>query len=445
MNSTDDILLFKLIQSGDEHAFKYLFDTYFASLCRYMNLYLDNTQEAEERDSRRHANLHQDSRRTDNESAETDQGVLGRRIYIPFLKIVARAIRVVPLFCVILMKRGKLMRNKEKNIPWNLIIAKLRQEIAKDDEQQLEEWLHKEANREVFEELQLVWTKVQQNASDYTPDTPYYWKELSARMKRVERKPVARTLFSKHLRRYAAVACVALLAAFSFTFYVGLTAGKSQIVEQSYSNLSGKSKVQLPDNTEVWLHAKSELSYKSSFHKSNDRVVALSGEAFFEVTPNKGERFVVETDGMRIIVHGTKFNVESFASSDHTLVSLVEGSVALETTAGSSFLRPGEMATYNKKSHQLRIEKADVLYSSSWANEKMIFTNKSLGHICRFLSKWYNVKINLDPALENKYMYTFTLRNEPLEEILRLMSRINPTEYHFDDENELTLFAKPIK
>lgn len=48
MNSTDDILLFKLIQSGDEHAFKYLFDIYFASLCRYMNLYLDNTQEAEE-------------------------------------------------------------------------------------------------------------------------------------------------------------------------------------------------------------------------------------------------------------------------------------------------------------------------------------------------------------------------------------------------------------
>ncbi|MBP8622924.1 MAG: hypothetical protein KBI29_09285 [Bacteroides sp.] len=44
----DDILLLKLIQSGDEHAFKYLFDTYFASLCRFMNVYLDNTQESEE-------------------------------------------------------------------------------------------------------------------------------------------------------------------------------------------------------------------------------------------------------------------------------------------------------------------------------------------------------------------------------------------------------------
>lgn len=48
MEKTDDILLLKLIQSGDEHAFKYLFDTYFVSLCRYMHLYLDDQQEAEE-------------------------------------------------------------------------------------------------------------------------------------------------------------------------------------------------------------------------------------------------------------------------------------------------------------------------------------------------------------------------------------------------------------
>lgn len=48
MTERDDILLLKLIQSGDEHAFKHLFDTYFVSLCRYMHLYLDDTQEVEE-------------------------------------------------------------------------------------------------------------------------------------------------------------------------------------------------------------------------------------------------------------------------------------------------------------------------------------------------------------------------------------------------------------
>lgn len=44
----DDILLLKLIQSKDEHAFKYLFDLHFVPLCRYAHLYLSNTQEAEE-------------------------------------------------------------------------------------------------------------------------------------------------------------------------------------------------------------------------------------------------------------------------------------------------------------------------------------------------------------------------------------------------------------
>lgn len=44
----DDILLLKLIKEGDEHAFKHLFDTYFVSLCRYINLYLDNYAESEE-------------------------------------------------------------------------------------------------------------------------------------------------------------------------------------------------------------------------------------------------------------------------------------------------------------------------------------------------------------------------------------------------------------
>lgn len=48
MESKDDILLLRLIQAGDEHAFKYLFDTYFVSLCRYMHLYLNDTQEVEE-------------------------------------------------------------------------------------------------------------------------------------------------------------------------------------------------------------------------------------------------------------------------------------------------------------------------------------------------------------------------------------------------------------
>ena len=47
-NTMDDMFLLQLIKNGDKQAFKYVFDTYFTALCRFMYLYLGNTQEAED-------------------------------------------------------------------------------------------------------------------------------------------------------------------------------------------------------------------------------------------------------------------------------------------------------------------------------------------------------------------------------------------------------------
>lgn len=44
----DDILLLQLIKKKDERVIKFLFETYFTPLCRFMYTYLDNKQEIEE-------------------------------------------------------------------------------------------------------------------------------------------------------------------------------------------------------------------------------------------------------------------------------------------------------------------------------------------------------------------------------------------------------------
>lgn len=44
----DDILILKQIRNGDETAFKYLFETYFSSLCRFAHLYIKKTGIPEE-------------------------------------------------------------------------------------------------------------------------------------------------------------------------------------------------------------------------------------------------------------------------------------------------------------------------------------------------------------------------------------------------------------
>lgn len=334
----------------------------------------------------------------------------------------------------------------KRELPWDLIISKLKEEITDDDNRRLSEWLSDSANREVYEELQEVWLKVCTKVIDYTPDTDYYWKELMCRMEAGQYKASGRVKAETkkekfYFRRYAAVACVAIAIFLSASFYIGVKIGRPELAQQTYSNWGGKSEVSLPDGTSVWIHSKTSLAYNTNF-QSKDRIVNLTGEAYFDVAHDKNKPFVVQTEGMKVIVHGTKFNIESFSNSENTLVSLEEGSVSLETEKEQRFLHPGEVATFNKRSHNLQIEEGDVTLAVSWANDQMMFRDKPLNEICRFLSKWYNVKIILSPELHGKFRYTFTLRHEPLEEILRIMSRINPISYEFNDENTLTILPK---
>ena len=74
----------------------------------------------------------------------------------------------------------------KKEIPWELIISDLKQDISDAGKKQLEEWLSAAENREVYEELRGVWEKVRAKVISYTPDLDFYWKELMQRMEKCE-------------------------------------------------------------------------------------------------------------------------------------------------------------------------------------------------------------------------------------------------------------------
>ena len=331
---------------------------------------------------------------------------------------------------------------KPTNIPWDLIIAKFRQEISEEDSEKLRHWAENPAHQVILEDLNILWRKIQEKSIGYTPDKKYYWKELLNRMNKTrEIVPPRKTIAIQRLYRYAAVACVVLMTSVGISYYWGSHSERNFKMEQVYTCMSGKSKVMLPDGTEVWLHDNTTLTYGNDFQLHN-RMVSVSGEAYFEVARDEQKPFWVQIAGMRIVVHGTKFNVDSREEALESRISLVEGSISLETAKENRFLKPGDIATYNKKSCQLDIASGDVAFEKLWANKMLQLSNQSLGDVCHYLSKWYNIKINLDDDLRDKYRYTFTIRNEPLEEIIRLISRVNPISYCFDEENVLIITKK---
>ena len=371
---------------------------------------------------------------------------------------------MIRFLCLSIVNSKKRQRSMKKEIPWELIISDLKQDISDADKKHLEEWVSIDENRKVYEELRGVWEKVRAKVINYTPDVDFYWKELMQRMEECEEaerrqaedmersedkvevnlkdkeQPVRLWAFPR-FQRYVAAACVVVAVFLSVSLYIGIKIGQPEMAQQTYSNWGGKSEVALPDGSNVWIHSATSLTYNTNYYSKN-RNVRLNGEAYFDVAHDKDHPFVVETEGMKITVHGTKFNVESFPGSENTFVSLKEGSVSLETKAETRFLHPGEVGTFNKRNGRLQIEKGDIELAVSWASNQIVFKNRPLNEICPLLSKWYNVKINLSPELQEQYRYTFTLRHEPLEEIMRIMSRIHPINYEFNDENMLTILPK---
>jgi ferric-dicitrate binding protein FerR (iron transport regulator) len=73
----------------------------------------------------------------------------------------------------------------------------------------------------------------------------------------------------------------------------------------------GEYHVRLSDGTNVWLNAVSSLRFPAAF-AGNERMVQVTGEAYFEVAHNAKKPFRVEVKGMHVQVLGTHFNINSY-------------------------------------------------------------------------------------------------------------------------------------
>lgn len=206
-----------------------------------------------------------------------------------------------------------------------------------------------------------------------------------------------------------------------------------------FASVSGKSRVSLPDGSDVTLDTGASVSYEESFGKKTRNITA-DGRVFFDVFKNKKKPFIIETGGLKIKVLGTKFDVDS--RPDEVVVSLVEGSVSL-TRIGKeeeSIMKPGEVAVYDKKSGEVRIDKGDVRGSILWCSERLSFQDATLDKVCHDLSKWYGVNVVLADNLVGKGCINFTITDESLESVLSIISATTRVNYRFESPKSAIVY-----
>jgi transmembrane sensor len=162
----------------------------------------------------------------------------------------------------------------------------------------------------------------------------------------------------------------------------------------------GQWEVILPDQSKVWLNARSSLTYPTYF-TGNERKVQLKGEAYFEITHNEKMPFKVSSKGQTVEVLGTHFDIMAYEDEPTMRTTLLEGSVKIADHGRSGILVPGEQAQVSdavmKVTNEVDLE--DVM---AWKNGYFKF-NEGLESIMRKIARWYDVEIvyagNVDPSL----------------------------------------------
>jgi transmembrane sensor len=195
-----------------------------------------------------------------------------------------------------------------------------------------------------------------------------------------------------------------------------------------YNTLStprgGQYQVVLSDGSKVWLNAASSLHFPTSF-TGNQRVVELTGEAYFEVTKNKKKPFFVKVGDMQVKVLGTHFNINAYSDESSIKTSLLEGSVKIAKGKVTGLLNPGEQAVLDNQNDKVEIKKVNMDEVMAWKNGIFQFDGADLTTIMRDISRWYNVEIVYDGEEPMRRFEGKISRTAQLSDVLKILALSN--------------------
>jgi ferric-dicitrate binding protein FerR (iron transport regulator) len=183
--------------------------------------------------------------------------------------------------------------------------------------------------------------------------------------------------------------------------------------------------VRLSDGTLVRLNAGSTLTYPDQFAPGS-REVMLSGEAYFEVTPDTLAPFRVYAGEMALTVLGTAFDLSAYPDEGVIVTTLVSGRVHQRFGELEMTLAPGESAICREEDGTMVKVAADIEEALAWKEGRFIARHRSLEDIFRMLGKWYNFEVvYLDPSLKDVHFYLNIKRYEDIREVLENLSSTN--------------------
>src|SRR5665213_2373496 len=223
-----------------------------------------------------------------------------------------------------------------------------------------------------------------------------------------------------------------------------------------------RTKLVLPDGTQVWLNSGSKLHYNNDFN-TRLREVSLEGEAFFDVVKDAARPFIVHTSVINVKVLGTAFNIKSYPRDKVIETTLLRGMVEItrkdDPSAPKVILKPNEKLVINKTQEPIlpsspaaahpdtgaegmsnisitpvpmNIPDSDKA-ETAWMYNKLVFDGDSFEELAAKMERWYNIKITFKNDQLFKYRFKGVFNSETVKEALDALQLTAAFTYSIKD------------
>lgn len=252
-----------------------------------------------------------------------------------------------------------------------------------------------------------MWKDLKNMNSKEEIDVDRAWNNVQSRLMEngllISEKPARIRFMSATLLRIAAAALI-LISLGTAAVYMNNEGYLSKKITIIAGNDQKNIIIPMPDGSKVYLNRNSVFSYRKNFGE-HKRDVKLTGEAFFEITPDFSKPFIIDAGKASVKVVGTSFNVITNNNESSVEVFVKTGKVLVSDNSGSQSveLDPGYIGTVNSKTSARTLNNNPNYIS--WKTGYLDYSGQKLSIVFNDLKRVYNMDIVADdPAiLENPW------------------------------------------
>ncbi len=321
----------------------------------------------------------------------------------------------------------------------NLIARYLNGNFTPAEHQELKAWLEESAEHEkVFFSVKDIWDSSRTYHDKSEDQLTLFYKNQFEKAKK------SKQLWIRYSTVAASILAVGLLISTLLPYTKTANTGQELVFSVP---LGSRSTATLADGTEVHLNSGSKLSYSSDFSSIN-RVVYLTGEAFFDVESDSEHPFIVKTADFNVKVTGTQFNVCTYTENNYSSTTLAEGKIELQIGGSNQNfeIKPGEKFELDRQTRKYILGSADIESEIAWKDGEFIFRNIPFPELVKKLERWYDVRLNYSDEGLQRFSYTGRFKNqETIWQVLDALKLTSPIDYQKTTFREFKLIYKPLK